>query len=160
MPKIKLFNKGDVIQTTPEEGYFGVAIVLSENEGTKELYPRCHIFITTLIFTKEINFSDLKIKDFKLVEFEREYTFELEKRKREPFKRIEKTIYTYTRRNKANFKVIANLNPEEIYNGELPFEPQILESGIRIVGCGDAEKNSLGRTAFLNWEKSQNSENN
>ena len=152
MAKIKLFKKGDVIQTIPEEGFFGIAIVLSENEGTSELYPRCHMFITPLIFKNEINFTDLNISDFVLIEFETEYTFELEKRKREPFKRKEQTIYTFTRRNVENLKVLANIETELVYDGELPFDPQILKSGIRIVGCGDPKKFSLGRQAFINWE--------
>ncbi|MFD2892584.1 hypothetical protein ACFS5J_11235 [Flavobacterium chuncheonense] len=156
MPKYQLFNKGDVIQTNPEEGFYGIAIVLSQDEGTPKLHPRCHMLITAIISHNEIDFSQLNSNDFKLIEFETHYTFALEKRKREPFVRKEIIIPTYTRRNVSNLKVLANIETENLYNGELPFEAGQLNSGIYIRGHGDPEKKLLGREAYINWKRKNN----
>jgi len=152
MSKTKLFNKGDVILTNPEEGFWGIAVVLSEKEKTSESYPMCHIAITPLIFFREVEFSELKIEDLVPLEFEKEYTFEKQKRKPKPFSRFETCIGVYTRNNKANFKVIGSINPEKVYAGDLPFEP-LLGLEITFPLCGHAEKFWLGREAFITWER-------
>jgi hypothetical protein len=55
MPKVNLLNKGDVIRTNPEEGFWGIAIILSEKEKTTESYPKCHIAITPLLLQHEVS---------------------------------------------------------------------------------------------------------
>ena len=145
MSKIKLFNKGDVILTNPENGYYGIAIVLSEKEKTPESYPRCHIAITPLIFNYDVEFSDLKLEDLRPFEFERKYTLE----GTEEFYKKEITIGVYTSRNKLNFKVIGNVNPEIVYNGPLPFEP-LYDLNIKWPLYGDPNE-YLGREAYIQW---------
>ena len=90
MVKAALFNRGDVILTHPHEGYWGIAVVLSERERTPETLPLRHIAETLLIFEREVDLSKLDISDLVPLEFERYYTFELEKgrRKKEPYQII------------------------------------------------------------------------
>ena len=158
MAKTKLFNKGDVILTNPEEGFWGIAVVLSERGKTPEFSPMCHIAITPLIFQREVEFSELNVDDLVPLEFEREYTFEKQKRKPKPFSKIETCIGVYTRSNKANFKVIGNINPEKVYNGELPFEP-LIDLEVTFPICGHAEKFWLGREAFITWQRKVKNDN-
>ena len=60
----KLFQKGDVIMTTPEPGYYGVAVVLDDAKPIelspgRLSYPMNHIMVTPLIFTKPISMDDI-----------------------------------------------------------------------------------------------------
>lgn len=146
MRKIKLFNKGDVILTNPEAGYYGIAIVLSEKEKTPESYPRCHIAITPLIYDREIKFEDLNLDEIKPLNFNRSYILKGTKE----FTKTETLIGVYTRRNKNNFKIIGKMNPEKVYDGPLPFEPW---DYLKVTWplCGDSDE-SLGREAFLSWK--------
>ena len=158
MAKNKLFNKGDVILTTPEEGFWGIAVVLSEREKTPEFHPMCHIAITPLIFQREIEFSELNVNELTVSEFDRKYTFEKQKRyKPEPFIKREICIGVYTRRNKANLKIIGTIDPKIVYDGPLPFEP-LYELEVTFPLCGDADR-YLGREAFINWERTNAAKN-
>lgn len=154
MAKVQLFYRGDVILTNPEEGFWGIAIVLSETEKTKESYPRCHIAITPIISQKIIDFNQINIESFKPLEFERFYTFEKQKRKPEPFSKIETCIGVYTRRNRADFKIIGKVDPKMVYDGPLPFEP-LYNLEIKWSVYGDSDK-SLGREALINWKLKNN----
>lgn len=147
----KLFNKGDVILTNPEIGFWGIAVVLSERDKTSEFVPMCHIAITPLIFQREVEISELNFDDLVPLEFERYYTFAKQKRKPEPFTKTEICIGVYSRSNKANFKVIGKINPEIVYNGPLPFEP-LYNLEITFPLCGQADQ-FLGREAFIAWQR-------
>jgi hypothetical protein len=151
----KLFNKGDVILTNPEEGFWGIAVVLSEREKTPERLPLCHIAVTPLIFQREVSFSELNLDDFVPLEFERVYTFEKQKKKPEAFSKTEICIGVYTRINKAKLKVIGSINPEKVYNGDLPFEP-LYNLKITFPLCGHVEKFWLGREALITWKRKNN----
>ena len=70
----KLFAKGNIIVTTPEEGYYGVAIVLDdaiplELSPGRFSYPMNHILITPLLFTKPVSMDDINIQDLKPLVF-------------------------------------------------------------------------------------------
>lgn len=147
MSKIKTFNKGDVILTQPEEGFWGIAVVLSEREKTETTFPMCHIALTKIMAKHRINFSDLTIEDLKPLVFERIYDL---KNKAE-FTKTETCIGVYTRKNKANFEIIGNINPALIYDGPLPFAPTS-DLEIKFAVYGDAHK-TLGREAYLDFIK-------
>ncbi|HEY0056902.1 MAG TPA: hypothetical protein VGB63_16245 [Pedobacter sp.] len=156
MAKVQLFNKGDVILTNPEEGFWGIAIVLSEAEKTKESYARCHIAITPIISQEIIDFNQINIESLKPIEFERFYTFEKQKRKPKPFSKIETCIGVYTRRNKANLKIIGKIEPKMVYDGPLPFVP-LYNLEIKWPVYGDSDK-SLGSEALINWKRKNNTQ--
>ena len=145
MAKIPLFEKGQIILTNPEDGYYGIAVVLSEKEKTPESHPKCHIAITPLIFNRKVELSELNVEQLKPLEFERFYRLE----GKEEFSKKEICIGVYTRRNKQGFEILGKVDSEKVYDGLLPFEPL---TGLEITFplCGDAEK-YLGREAFINW---------
>jgi hypothetical protein len=149
MGKVKLFNEGDVILTNPAEGFWGIAVVLSEREKTENFYPMCHIAITSIICKHKIEFRELKIEELKPLEFERVFAL----KNVEEFSKIETCIGVYTRRNKANLEVIGKINPKITYEGPLPFEP-MYDLEIKWPLCGDTNE-SLGREAYITWKRQQ-----
>ena len=146
--KNSLFSKGDVIRTNPENGFYGIAVVLNcpekiEISPGKWSYPMCHIAITPLIFRHEVEIAELHLNELKPLIFSRNV-----QRKDGviiPWK-TETCIYVYTDRNKANLSIIGTIDPSGIYDGQLIFEPQ----QDRFYFYGDAEPD-LGREAYLAW---------
>lgn len=74
MSKTKRLNKGDIIRTNPQEGFWGIAVVLSEKEKTPERDPMCHIAITSLLFQHKVEFEELNTNNLKPLVFERIYS--------------------------------------------------------------------------------------
>lgn len=147
MTKLTLLNKGEVIRTNPQEGFWGIAVVLSEKEKTPEAYPKCHIAITPLVFQHEVTFDELKLEDLKPLEFEREYKL----KGQEEFSKKEICIGVYTRRNKVKLAVIGRIDPVSVYDGPLPFEPWYnLE--VKWPVYGDPS-DTIGREAYINWAR-------
>lgn len=149
MGKIKLLNKGDVILTNPEEGFWGIAVVLSEREKTKNYHPMCHIAITPIIRRHKIEFCELKIEELKPLEFERVFAI----KKVEEFSKIETCIGVYTRRNKENIEIIGSVNPEVVYDGPLPFDAWA-DLEIKWPLYGEPTR-LLGREAYITWKRQQ-----
>ena len=149
MGRIKLFSEGDVLLTNPEEGFWGIAVVLSEREKTEDHHPMCHIAITPIIRQRKIEFSGLKMEELKPLEFERAYAL----KDVEEFSEIETCIGVYTRRNKEGIEIIGSINPKIVYDGPLPFEPS---HGLEITWplYGDTD-GSLGREAYITWKRQQ-----
>lgn len=148
MSKSKVFKKGDVIRTEPEPGYYGIAVVLDSPEKQeispgKYSYPLCHILITPLIFKEKVTINDIELGKIRPLVFRRYY-------KRCDEKHIswreELCIYIYTYRNKVGLNVIGNIETAEIYDNNLPFEPQDNMCFL----CGDVNA-YLGRKAYIAW---------
>lgn len=146
----KHFEKGDVILTNPEEGYCGIAVVLSYRDKTDRFLPMCHIAITPLLFTYEVSLEDIDLNDLKPLTFERRMNYN---KGGESIRGIreELMITIYSTRNKAGLKVIGNIDTSSIYNGELVWEPQ--ENKFHFGGTID---NNLGREAFLALHQENN----
>lgn len=143
MSKITQFKKGDIILTTPEPGFFGIAVVLSEMEKTQNSNAKCHIAITPIISEQEIDINTLESNLIIPLDFERKYTLT----NKDPFYKSEICIGVYTTRNKYNFKIIGKIDPKLVYNGPLPFEP-LHDLDIKWPLYGDAH-HLLGREAYL-----------
>jgi hypothetical protein len=143
----KAFEQGDVIRTNPKEGYWGIAVVLSEKEKTEEFLPMCHIAITPLVFTHEVQFEDLDLAELKPLEFKRVYKHIPD----ETLYKMETLIGVYTRRNKAKLHVIGMVDPSKVYSGPLPFSP---DYGLEVTWplCGDTSQR-LGSDAIVNYER-------
>lgn len=145
-----LLKKGDVIRTNPEKGLYGIAVVLDEPERIelspgKLSYPLCHILITPMMFQHEVTLEEIKGEKIKPLVFERSA-------KRSDGAvvhwKTETCIYIYTNRNKADLPVIGNIDPDGIYDGELPFKPQ----EDRFFLCGNPDE-QLGREALINYTR-------
>ncbi len=64
--KYSLFKRGDVIRTNPQDGFYGIAVVLDDGvklelSPNKWSYPMCHIAITPLIYDYEVTISDIDL---------------------------------------------------------------------------------------------------
>ncbi|MEI7510524.1 MAG: hypothetical protein WCJ62_13795 [Flavobacterium sp.] len=137
MSKQKIFSRGNVILTNLSNGYFGIAVVLSEREKTSEFLAKCHIAITPLLSEKEIKFEEIDLKYLK--PFYKTVNYNL---KNIPeFSTQELTIGVYNRRNKMNLKIIGNIDPNLVYEGPLPFEP-FYDLEIKWPIYGDFEESS------------------
>ena len=142
----KLFTKGDIIMTIPEQGYYGVAVVLDdaiplELSPGRLSYPMNHILITPLLFTNPISMDDICIQDLRPLVF----TQYFDNHGKLIFWRNKICIDIYTNRNKANFHVIGNIDTSVI--GEIP---PLLWTPMddRFHLCGDVASH-LGREAYI-----------
>ena len=150
----KLFQKGDVIMTTPEPGYYGVAVVLDDAKPIelspgRLSYPMNHIMVTPLIFTKPISMDD--IADERLVPL---ISPEYFANNGNPiYWHDEVRIYIYTNRNKANLQIIGTVDTSELYTEPLLWKPL----SDRFFLCGDV-KNNLGREAYIQYCRDNNKE--
>ncbi|MDE6090151.1 MAG: hypothetical protein K2G41_05565 [Duncaniella sp.] len=145
--KYSFFKRGDVIRTNPQEGFYGIAVVLDDGvklelSPNKWSYPMCHIAITPLIYDFEVTIEDIDIPQLHPLRFQRCYCL---KNTPEFFKE-ELLVHIYTTRNVAQFPVIGNIDPSNIYKGDLSWEPK----SDRFFFYGDTQK-YLGREAYLNW---------
>lgn len=146
----KNFKKGDVVLTNPQEGFYGIAIVLDEGQKVelspgRWSYPMCHIAKTALLFDHEICIDELDIDNLKPMTFLT--YFKCEDGMRTPW-RNKICIDIYTTRNKAKLPIIGNIDPTLVWKGDLSFEPST--DGFHI--CGDVSA-SLGREAYINWDR-------
>ena len=144
---MKLLNKGDVIRTNPQQGFWGIAVVLSEKEKSPERHPMCHITITPLIYQHKVGLEEININDLKPLVFDRIFSL----KGKEEFSRKEICIGVYTRRYTADFEIIGSIDPSIIYTGPLPFEPWH-DLKIKWPLCGKPSE-ELGREAYINWER-------
>ena len=143
----KLFSKGDVIMTNPEQGYYGVAIVLDdairiELSPGRFSYPMNHIVITPLLFTKPISLDDINTSELKPLVFRQYFNNQGER----VFWRDKICIDIYTHRNKANLQVIGNIDTSKICEIPLLWKPM----DDRFHLCGDVAGH-LGREAYIQY---------
>ena len=149
----KLFTKGNIIMTTPEKGYYGVAIVLDdalplEWSPGKFSYPMNHILITPLLFTKPVSMDDINIQDLKPLVFTQYFI----NNGRRIFLRNKICIDMYTNRNKANLAVIGNIDTTLI-GGIPPLSWKPMDDRFHL--CGDVASH-LGREAYLHYCRNNN----
>ena len=150
----KLFQKGDVIMTTPAPGYYGVAIVLDDAIPTelspgRLSYPMNHIMVTPLIFTKPISMDD--ITDERLVPLI--FPVYFANNGNPIYWRDEVLICIYTNRNKAKLQIIGTVDASELYTEPLLWEPL----SDRFFLCGDVKSN-LGIEAYIQYCRDNNKE--
>nr|WP_304638107.1 hypothetical protein [uncultured Muribaculum sp.] len=145
--KFSLFKRGDVIRTNPQEGFYGIAVVLDDGvklelSPNKWSYPMCHIAITPLIYDFEVTMKDVDLSQIYPMKYTRCYQL-----KNIPdFFKEELLVHIYTTRNVAQLPIIGNMDPSNIYKEDLSWLPE----PDRFYFCGDSQKH-LGREAYLSW---------
>lgn len=147
----RFFRKGDIIQTNPKAGFYGIAVVLDDAEEielseNKRSKPLCHIAVTPYIFDCEPDTEDMKNLHFEPLLFTQYKIVNGEK----VFLRNKLCVDIYTNRNKANLPVIGNMDPSNIYKEKLLWQPQ----ADRFHLSGDPGSR-LGLEAYINWERKQ-----
>ena len=150
----KLFQKGDVIMTTPEPGYYGIAIVLDDAIPTeispgRMSYPMNHIMITPLLFTSPPSMEDIEIESLAPLVFSRYF----DNKGEIVFWEREVCIYIFTNRNKAKFQIIGDVETSELYKEPLLWSPL----SDRFFLCGDVADH-LGREAYIQYCRDNNKE--
>ena len=148
----KLFQKGDVIMTTPEPGYYGVAIVLDDAKPIeispgRMSYPLNHIMITPLLFTSPPSMKDIISESLVPLVFSRYF----DNKGKLVFWRDEVCINIYTNKNKAKFQTIGTVDTSELYKEPLLWDP----ISDRFFLCGHAS-NHLGREAYIQYCRDNN----
>ena len=148
----KLFQKGDVIMTTPEPGYYGVAIVLDDAKPIelspgRLSYPMNHIMITPLLFTRPLSMADIDGKNLTPLVF----SVYFDNKGDLAFWRDQVCIGIYTNRNKAEFQIIGTVDTSELYKEPLLWTPL----NDRFFLCGDVASH-LGREAYIQYCRDNN----
>ncbi len=164
MVKYGVFEKGDVIVTEPEDGFYGVAVVLDtwKYEDSKRATPMCHIAITPLIYDHIPEFGELDLKKVKPLVFERmaqvgENGIDRCGNRTVPL-RTELMIHIYTTRNMLQLRVIGKIDPALVYDGELLRWPRNNIGEIeKFYICGDVEF-MFGREAYIQWLRDRGDE--
>ena len=138
---------GDLIQTHPQRGFWGCAVVLSARDSTDQFHPMSHIGITTLITKQKYPLSSIDPKQLEIVEFspvirvaKDEYCQSTEPRK---------SIGIYTLKSAAALKIIGRINPLDIYDKPLSFDVGDGTKGTFPL-CGPIPEN-LGNEAVVAW---------
>ncbi len=147
-----MFAKGDVIMTNPQQGYYGVAIVLDdaisiELSPGRFSCPMNHIAITPLLFTKTISMEDIDTQELKPLIFRQYFDKEGER----IFLRNKICIDIYTNRNKANLQVIGNIDTSGVCDIPLLWTPK--DDMFHM--CGDVAGH-LGREAYIQYHRINN----
>ena len=146
-----IFSKGDVIQTSPEDGYYGIAVVLDngtriELDTGKMSFPMCHIAITPLIYDHPVNVDNIDHSLLKPLIFNRCFCL-----KGQPtFYRRETMVHIYRNINSLHLPVIGKVNPMIVFPGELSWRPQ----GDIFYLCGEIDR-LFGREAYIAWKQKQ-----
>src|SRR5688572_20876048 len=65
------FRPGDVIQTEPQLGYWGCAIVLTSTDATANSHPCFHVGIAPVLFRHDYGWSELDADRLSIMEFSR-----------------------------------------------------------------------------------------
>ena len=138
---------GDVIQTHPQRGFWGCAVVLSASDSTDQFHPMCHIGITTLITKRKFSWGSIDPQLLEIATFApvvrvaaNEYYQSKEPRT---------CIGIYSVKNTAGLTIIGNINPAHVYDKPLTFEVGDGTEG-KFPLCGPI-KDGFGSEAVVAW---------
>ena len=147
-PKYRTFDKGDIFVTEPETGFYSIAVVLDDGcriEFSGRLsYPMCHIAITPLLFNHRPSIDEIDITLLKPLSFDRM----IERDGKTSFLRTELMVHIYTIRNILPLDVIGKVNPELVYQEDLPWYPD--SQNHKCFWCGNVGYR-FGREAYIKW---------
>jgi hypothetical protein len=138
---------GDVIQTHPQRGFWGCAVVLSARDSSHQFHPMSHIATTTLIAKQKYHWSSVDPKRLEIV-------------KLSPIVRVAKEDYyqpneprtsigIYSLKSAASLRIIGRINPLNIYDKPLSFDVGDGTKGTFPL-CGPIPEN-LGNEAVIAW---------
>lgn len=144
---------GVAIQTHPQRGFWGCAVVLSAYDGTDRSYPMCHIGITSFIARRRYAWSSIDTQQLQIVTI----APEIRVRPNEYYESAPRTcIGIYSVKTAAGLTIIGRIAPELLYGG-----PLTLDIGDGTKGtfplCGPI-KESLGSEAVVAWRKTNDYE--
>jgi hypothetical protein len=139
---------GAVIQTHPQRGFWGCAVVLSAHDGTDQFHPMCHIGITSFIAKRRYAWNSIDARQLRIATVSPAVRVgPNEYRKSDP----RTCIGIYSVKTAASLAIIGTIDPTLLYE-----RPLTLEVGDGTKGtfplCGPI-KESLGTEAVVAWRK-------
>lgn len=148
-----LFTKGDVILTSPEKGYYGIAVVLDDGcitcdwQSGKNPKPVCHIAITPLIFDHIVTLEDIDPSTLKPLLYERRFAL---KGRPEAYRK-ELLVHIFLTENVCNLPILGKVDPLIVFQGDLLWNSPGGDIGIfHLYG---PINDSFGREAYLAWKQ-------
>jgi hypothetical protein len=152
-PSALAFAPGDVIQTEPQPGYWGCAIVLTATDRTAELLASFHIGITPLIFRHDYAWPEVDPGSLSILELSRDIRLA----RGEYGARTEVCIGIYTARSRGSLRVIGKVDPGAIY--PLPLTSTVGDGTAGAFPlCGPLKK-TIGSEAVVAWRRVHDAEN-
>ena len=148
-----VLNKGDVIKTNPQNGYWGCALVLDVQEHNDEFQPLCLIAVTDFISKEDFSFDQLPLEKLSVLNIERSLRVGVNEYC-DDGKAV--CIEIHTRRMKSGQEVIGRIE-------NFPFKMPVLTyevgdgKGLGYPLCGPITA-SLGFQAVIAWRKANEKE--
>ena len=140
---------GDVIQTHPQRGFWGCAVVLSSRDSTDQFHPMCHIGITSLITKRRYSWKSIDPRELRIVESSPAIRAAADEYYQSQDSRS--CIGIYTLKTLAGITIIGSIDPALVYGKPLTFDVGDGTSG-RFPLCGPI-KEDIGSEAVIAWRK-------
>ena len=147
-PTRKHMQAGDLLKTSPVEGYWGCAVVLTHRGKTEEFAPMCHIALTQLVLRHDYAFEELDVASLEVLEFDRQIRIgpnEYASLRRET------CIGIYASRLNANVVLVGTADPGQIYPAAPSWDVGD-GTGNGWPLCGPVSA-SLGSEAVIAWRR-------
>lgn len=106
------FAPGDVLQTEPQPGFWGCAVVLSATPGTAELNPSFHVAVTPVIYRHAFLPSEIDMAGLSVLVASRSVRVapnEYMERAAQP------CIGVYTAKSRGDVRVLGTVNPLSVW---------------------------------------------
>lgn len=133
----KNVEKGDVLKTTPLDGYWVCSLVLGVRDKTSDFDAMCHIAITNAVFDHDFDVSEIDLENLKIIHVT---NYE---------GNVVPCIQIYASKLKKAIEVIGRLEPSSYYSESLEFKIGNGSDG-GWPQCGPLKK-SLGYEAIHQW---------
>ena len=111
---------GDVIQTHPQRGFWGCAVVLSTRDSTDQFHPMCHIGVTTFISKRKYSWRSINPQQLEIIEFSP--VIRVSPSESFQSKDPRTCIGIYSLKTSAGLTIIGNIDTSLVYDKPLTFE--------------------------------------
>jgi hypothetical protein len=146
---------GDVIQTNPQQGFWGCAVVLSARDSNGQFHPMCHIGVTTFISKQKYKWSTVDQNQLEIVRFAPVVRVAPNEYYQSPTPRT--CIGIYSLKSASQLTILGNINTTFLYDKPLTFDVGDGTSG-NFPLCGPI-KAGFGSEAVVAWRKIHDEEN-
>ncbi len=142
------FTPGEVIQTLPQAGFWGCAVVLTAKPRSSEFHPQFHVAITPIVFRHEFTSAELDLATLSVLRFGRHVRIG----KGEYVARGEvPCIGIYTAVTRGDVKSLGKVDPHGLYESPLTFDVGDGTKGAFPL-CGPLHS-SIGSEAVVAWRR-------
>ena len=146
---------GDVIQTNPQQGFWGCAVVLSARNSTDQFHSMCHIGVTTLITKQKYECDFVDQDQLEILRFAPAVRVAPNEYHQSPKSRT--CIGIYSLKSASHLCIVGNISPTLLYDKPLTFDVGDGTNG-NFPLCGSI-KAGFGGEAVVAWRKIHDAEN-